>query len=78
MWVIYRYRATVGAPAQYRLGPTDRPHGFPKMIFFTETVFQFAFSDSTAMHVFRNEWQELTPEVVRDLFASALALPDDG
>ena len=75
VWILYRYRGS--GLAQFRLGPPDRQCGFPPQVFFGEHVYPYAFMEWTGMHVFQKDWKELTPEIVRDLYGSALALPKD-
>lgn len=76
-WACYRYRRAA-LMSQYRLGPSDRRHGFSESQLFDTDVFPFAFRDWNGVHIFHKEVAALTPELVRDLYAAALALPADG
>ena len=76
VWVLYRYRRTAFVGGSYRYGPENRRHGIPRHQFFGQDVYPSAFQNS-GLHVFQKESADVTPEAVMDLFAAALALPDE-
>ena len=77
-WIVYRYeRANIGQPYDYPYGPENRHHGMLKDDLFDAKVYPYAFRGRTVGQLFQKTWQVLTPEGVRQLFAAALALPED-
>jgi hypothetical protein len=77
IWTLYRYRRSFIPGSQYSIGPDDRRHGFYPPMFFSDAVYPFAFRDWGGVHIFQKEFQPLTPEAVQDLYAAALALPNE-
>ena len=79
VWMLYRYRRTItGSFEEYRFGPDNRRHGFSKHKFLGQNIYPYLFGEG-GIYLFRAEViVQLTPIEVRNLFAAALALPDDG
>jgi Protein kinase domain len=77
-WFLCRYRMfALGAGGGYTLGPENRRHGFERGDFESLHVFPYAFRDWGGIHAFKGQFEVLTPELIRELFMAALALPDD-
>jgi len=76
-WRQTRYRRMALVGGNYTLGPDDRRHGFAQGLFFNRDVFPFAMRSSGGIHVFTTESTTLSPEIVRDLYEAALALPNE-
>ncbi|MGH8981156.1 MAG: hypothetical protein ACRDWE_09080, partial [Acidimicrobiales bacterium] len=78
LWTLYRYVMTGVVAATHGRPPSVRPVGYPKELFFNQNVYPYAFRDLKVFGTVRQAVDvPLSPEVVRDLYASALALPND-